>query len=411
MAPKNLKCVYCDKDGFKSKAALNSHIKAVHPTQQSAPDGIEHLNLPIPVEKMGQGFHKIEVGFYIDENNHLVTDEKEIPKPPSSSNAPKRTLPKLGVHPVSLRARLEQRRREDGSFKNTVAMLGTHGRSAPKMPWHEVGINERWLLNDAHSVQNIQERIDEDLVDRWFQMHNRWRFTRRITRYSDDHWTWLQETTVPRIVMQRHYADIPNSEAFPLREVCEMFIGNRLPRGAGYVQQYFTNTFSYMIAQVMYEKALGIMDWERIEIYGCELEQVETEYFRQRPGMEWWLGAASQMGIEVYFPHDTFIAYAQDLVEDPQRGRRLVNYSGYMAYGYKSPSMEEAKAQGLPLGVDPIEENLIGSWEDYYPWFITEMNEGLAQMTKAHDLTQLKEDTEALYAYETERFADGSSEQ
>jgi hypothetical protein len=176
-----------------------------------------------------------------------------------------------------------------------------------------------------------------------------------------------------------------------------MFINDLLPRGAGYVQTYYTNTFSYMLAQVAYEKKMGIKDWERIEIYGCELEQLETEYFRQRPGMEWWLGIVAAMGIEVYFPHSTFIAYAQDIRVDPQiNQQRLFQYPGYMAYGYKSPSMEEAKEQNLPIGVDPVEENVIGAWEDYHTWFIHGLNEGIAQMTKRHVTLKFKEEMAAL---------------
>ena len=149
---------------------------------------------------------------------------------------------------------------------------------------------------------------------------------------------------------------------------------------------------------------MGIEDWERVEIYGCELEQLETEYFRQRPGMEWWLGVLAAMGIEVYFPHDTFIAYAQDIAMTPQ-GQRLVQYDGYMAYGYKSPSMEEAKANNLPIGVDPVEENVIGAWEGHHTSFQHGMNEGLAQLQKRTAITDFKENTELLYEWE-ERFVE-----
>ena len=197
--------------------------------------------------------------------------------------------------------------------------------------------------------------------DRWFQLHHRWRFTRRQTRYDIDHWKWLQNCPVSKLYMQRHFADVPNSIKFPLREVSELLIGDKLPRGAGYVQQYYASTFSYMLALVIYEKLKKINDWERIEIYGCELEQVQTEYFQQRPGMEWWLGQCAAYGIEVYFPHDTFIAFAQNVLPG-----RIENYPGYMTYGYDSPSKAEAEAANQVLGEDPIEENLVGSWEDLY---------------------------------------------
>jgi len=398
MSKKIHKCPYCGNE-FKSKGALNSHIKAKHPNMEGPP----HQQIVLDVPPMEPGLHPLDCPFchtptqvYVKEDG-TIAQSSEIPKPSSSDGQShgERHPRKRAAHPVVIKSRLDQRRREDGTWKNTVAMMGTHGRTAPKMPWYEPGIKERWLLNDSHSMPFVQPHIDEGLVDRWWQMHHRWRFTRRMTRYSDDHWTWLQECPVPRIFMQRHYEDVPNSEGFKIKEISKMFIDDKLPRGAGWVQTYYTNTFSYMLAQVAYEKKMGITDWERIEIYGCELEQLETEYFRQRPGMEWWLGVVAGMGIEVYFPHDTFIAYAQSVIND-QYGTRLVQYPGYMAYGYKSPSLEEAKLQKLPVGVDPVEENVIGAWEGHHTWFIHAMNEGLAQMQKRHAVMDYVEEIEAL---------------
>ena len=408
MSKKGKKCPYCGKDGLKSKSALDSHIRAKHPNMKVSPPGhpeappMQHISVDVPLMEPGQQpfacpFCNSQTQVFIKEDG-TIASSSEIPKPPSSSTDDKglRRYPKRAAHPIVIKERFEQRRRPDGTFKNTVCMMGTHGRTAPKMPWYEPGIKEHWLLNDSHSIQFVTPHVEAGRVDRWWQMHHRWRFTRRMTRLSDDHWTWLQESKIPRIFMQRKYADVPNSEGFKLREISEMFIGDKLGRGAGYVQVYYTNTFSYMIAQVMYEKAMGIEDWERIEIYGCELEQIETEYFRQRPGMEWWLGAAAQMGIQVYFPHDTFIAYAQDVVIDKQRGTSLIQYPGYMAYGFKSPSMKEAEEQNLPLGVDPVEENVMGAWEGYHMWFIHAMNEGLAQAQRRHSLLDFDQEIKAL---------------
>jgi len=396
MTPKNMKCAYCDKDGFKSQGALNSHIKAKHPNMQVGPKGVEtqEIVLQIPAD-LPPGVHQVPIHVKEDGTIGTSADTQKMRQKTATSSGKSKFMLKRGPHPIVVAARLEQRKHPDGRWKNTVAMMGTHGRTAPKMPWYEPGIKERWLLNDSHSTPFVAKHLEEGRVDRWWQLHHRWRFTRRLTRYADDHWTWLQESKVPRIVMQRHYKDVPNSEGFKIREISEMFIGGLLGRGAGYVQTYYTNTFSYMLAQVAYEKKMGIIDWERVEIYGCELEQLETEYFRQRPGMEWWLGVVAAMGIEVYFPHDTFIAYAQDVVQTPH-GPRMIQYPGYMAYGYKSPSLKEAEEQNLPIGVDPIEENVIGTWEGYYPWFIYALNEGIALEQKRHIDPEFEEEMVAL---------------
>ena len=266
-------------------------------------------------------------------------------------------------HPAVIRARMYQRR-----GKKTIVMLGTHARSAPLAPFTEAGIDEFWALNDSHALGYIKANMHR--ITRWFQLHHRWRFTRRVTRRSEDHWAWLrQDHGDLKIYMQRKFADVPNSVAYPIRDVCDEFIKDLLPRGAGYVQQYFTNTFSYAFALVLYEKVKGINDWERIELYGCELEQIEHEYFRQRPGLEWWMGMLAAHGIQIYVPTECRMLYAQDI-----QGGQLYQYPGYMAYGYKSPSLEEARRLGLPVGEDQVEENVLGIWEDAPIDFVTATN-------------------------------------
>jgi hypothetical protein len=409
MAPKNLECVYCGKGGFKSKPALNSHIKAIHPTQQKAPENQSVIELTIPKD-LPAGPHQVQI--WVDEEGNVV-QSSEMPKQeiPSSSGGGDRAIPKRGAHPIVIENRYAMRRREDGTWKKTVAMMGTHGKTAPEMPWFEPGIDERWLLNDSHGIEYVKPHVEAGRVDRWWQLHHRWRVTRRATRHATDHWEWLQKIkTVPRIIMQREFAEVPNSEGFKMREISEKYIGGLLGRGAGYVQYYFTNTFSYMFAQVLYEKDMGINDWERIELYGCELEQLETEYFRQRPGIEFWFGLCVRAGIEIYVPESCFMAYAQDILPDPRTGgqtQRMVQYPGYMAYGYKSPSKEElllrnmaAREQNLPqeaMGVDPVEENVIGAWDDS-PWIdhMYAFRNKFADLARATDMADMAEENDTL---------------
>ena len=407
MTPKNLNCVFCGKTGFKSQHAVNAHIKSLHPTQATAPENQNVIELNIPKD-LPPGPHSIQI--WIDEDGNVL-ESSNLPKAPtkSSSGKAERAFPKRGAHQIVIANRFAMRRRPDGSWKNTVAMMGTHGRTAPEMPWYEPGIDERWLLNDSHGIGYVKPHVEAGRVDRWWQMHHRWRVTRRATRHATDHWDWLQEVkTVPRIVMQRKFAEVPNAEEFKMREISEMFIGGNLGRGAGHVQYYYTNTFSYMFAQVLYEKKMGIKDWERIELYGCELEQLETEYFRQRPGIEFWFGLCVGAGIEIYVPESCFMAYAQDIGTDERTGQqKMLQYPGYMAYGYKSPSLEELKLRNAihaqtgeqpeAVGVDPVEENVIGSWDDsQWTDHTYAFNTKLADMIRATDLSDFAEETEAL---------------
>jgi hypothetical protein len=408
MAPKNLNCVFCGKTGFKSQHAINAHIKSVHPTQAAAPENHNVIELNIPKD-LPAGAHQIQI--FVDEEGNIVqsSDMPKVPVGTSSGKSADRSAPKRNAHPIVIANRFDMRRRPDGSWKDTVAMMGTHGRTAPEMPWYEPGIDERWLLNDSHGIEYVKPHVEAGRVDRWWQMHHRWRVTRRATRHATDHWDWLQEVkTVPRIVMQRAFREVPNAEEFKMREISEMFIGGNLGRGAGYVQYYYTNTFSYMFAQILYEKKTGIKDWERVELYGCELEQLETEYFRQRPGIEFWFGLCVANNIEIYVPESCFMAYAQDIVPDERTGQqRMVQYPGYMAYGYKSPSKEELQERnamraqaGEPqeaMGVDPVEENVIGAWDDS-AWMdhTYAFNDKIADVIRATNMSEMKEENDLL---------------
>jgi hypothetical protein len=385
-----LECPECGKQ-LGSPAALRSHQKSVHRVPNPvAPARGDELNFNLSMPMRPAGLHEINCPLCATPTILTVNEngEAHVGKPsskrPSSSGATKHIYPHyVREHPIVIRERIKQRK-----GKKTLVMMGTHGRSGPLAPWSEIGIDEWWGLNDSATI--FEDKMSR--FDRWFQLHHRWRFTRRVTRHAQDHWKWLQEATVPKIYMQRHFADVPNSVKYPLREVCDLLIKDKLPRGAGYVQQYFASTFSYMLALVIYEKLLGINDWERIEIYGCELEQVETEYFQQRPGMEWWLGQCAAHGIEVYFPQGTFIAFAQNVLPG-----RIENYPGYMTYGYDSPNKAEALSRGEPLGEDPIEENLVGTWEDLpYKNFVTMANRALVDFQIRTNWTEDFEETTPL---------------
>ena len=89
--------------------------------------------------------------------------------------------------------------------------------------------------------------------------------------------------------------------------------------------------------------------------------------------------------------------YSQNIVHDELGRQHLVQYPGYMSYGYISPSMEEAKARQEPLGVDPVEENIIGAWDDYeYIDHTYALNDGMARRVQRHDFSSFAEDNDKL---------------
>lgn len=269
-------------------------------------------------------------------------------KPPASSQKPKSSVKPTSLVPVdqqdlwknlppeepeAVKARISQR-----LGKKTVVMVGTSPDSVGLAPWGEPGIHAYWGLNDAHHLPCVKM----EYITAWFQLHHRWRFTRRTPRYEIDHWGWLQQEHKFPIFMQKHYGDVPNSEKFPLKEVTERYMAGMLGRGNFFQRKYYTCSFSYMIALAMY------LGFQRIEIYGVELAQ-QIEYIMQRPGTEFWLGMAMGSGVQLYLPAKC----------------RILN--GVM-YGYRWPDKKFAEMNKEPIGIFPEEEDLVGDWDAPAPY-------------------------------------------
>ena len=382
-------CPVCNKP-LKSHTGLESHIKSKHPDIQPEETPNNQIIVTVPPEIAGKpGKHKVDCPLcsqptVIEVHSSEAPTITKGPPPPQAHELPPE-------HPVVIRERMKQR-----EGKKTLVMIGTHPQSLALTPWNENGIDEIWGLNDSHHLQSIRPHFDN--MDRWFQQHHRWRFTRRMARKDIDHWEWLQQEHGDlKIYMQREFADIPNSVKYPLREITERLIGGLLPRGAGWTQRYYSTTFSYALALMIYEKLEGINDWERCEIYGCELLQTEAEYFKQRPGMEWWNGYCAGIGIEIYVPMHTRILYTQAV----QPNGQLMQFPGYMTYGYMSPSMNEAIAEKQPIGEHPVEENLVGAWEDYpYIDFEYAFNKGFSRMNMVSTPDDVMSEITGLREYE-----------
>ena len=101
------------------------------------------------------------------------------------------------------------------------------------------------------------------------------------------------------------YAEIPLSEAFPLRKYVEKF---GIP--------YFSNTISYMIAYALLEGA------EEIEIFGVN-QRSSSEYFYEKAGVEYTLGLAVGAGVKVTVHGDK-----SELLTNKAR------FGGSILYGY-----------------------------------------------------------------------------
>jgi hypothetical protein len=75
------------------------------------------------------------------------------------------------------------------------------------------------------------------------------------------------------------YVDLTN---YPYREVTEFF-----------KTDYFSNTVDFALALAIYE------GFTEIDLYGITME-AGSEYYYQKPGVEYWVGRAQGLGVKVY---------------------------------------------------------------------------------------------------------------
>lgn len=99
---------------------------------------------------------------------------------------------------------------------------------------------------------------------------------------------WLKTTRIP-VVTSRAHPDYPALEEFPLDEAL-----TRFPMG------YFNNTAPYAICYALLKGAT------KISLFGCDYTYdnvVDAE--KGRACVEFWLGIAAEMGVEIALPKTT----------------------------------------------------------------------------------------------------------
>ncbi len=162
---------------------------------------------------------------------------------------------------------------------------------------------EFWALNDMFKV------LPDGAADRWFQIHTR-TVASEPTKFSPEGCLeWCKTATIP-VYMQEHYGDIPMSVKYPLDEILAKF-----------KRRYFTSTPAYMVALALYE------GFEEIKLFGIDMS-VGTEWGIEKPCMEYWIGRAEGMGVELVIPDGS------DLLK------------GYFLYGYEDELKRAFIAKG-----------------------------------------------------------------
>lgn len=179
---------------------------------------------------------------------------------------------------------------------NHVAIVGFAPSSMGLAPFGNKEI-EIWGINELYIVPEATR------IDRLFELHSYERFTQKDR--NPNHLTWLQNNKTIPIYLQKKYKDIPKSIAFPFDLIVEKTRTN-----------YFTNSISWLIAFAVISGA------KKIELWGIDMARAE-EYESQRPSVEYFVGWARGLGIEVLVPDQSDILLTTHLygIEEEKQTR------------------------------------------------------------------------------------------
>lgn len=164
------------------------------------------------------------------------------------------------------------------------------------------------------------------------------------------HIAYLARCGVP-VYMQNVDERIPASVRFPLEEVTESL---GLPDVNGKKRLYITSSPAWMLALALYEHKLG-MTISELRMAGIEM-LLGTEYARQKPCIEYWLGRAIGMGIEVMVaPTGSAILsdaiYAIDYLEPLSNPEDMVYPIRVKAGDPNLPKVAIGEHNGVPVGL------------------------------------------------------------
>jgi hypothetical protein len=102
--------------------------------------------------------------------------------------------------------------------KRTVAIVGFAPTTRHLVPYDDSDV-EIWGLNEAYHYGFMVDKDGHDRWDRWFQIHQRWNFTRLNNENHHEHWKWLKgEPTECRCHFYPRAREIAKSKGLKLEE-------------------------------------------------------------------------------------------------------------------------------------------------------------------------------------------------
>jgi hypothetical protein len=177
-----------------------------------------------------------------------------------------------------------------------IALIGKAPDSMALAPYKDEQW-EIWILNTLGFLNEVPR------WDRQFELHD---LELTKDKAYNGYYDWLKVQTKPLILRDAPPAEFAGGAQYPLQDIMQHF-----SQLAG--RTYHTNTVSLMIALALYEHDMGATVGE-LGIYGINMAQhaksqgvnaagwFASEYARQRPSVEYWLGVADGRGITVTVP-------------------------------------------------------------------------------------------------------------
>lgn len=184
-----------------------------------------------------------------------------------------------------------------------IAIVGKAPSSVGLAPYGDAEW-EVWILNTLGHLSEVPR------WDRQFELHD---LELTKDKAYGTYYEWLTKQDRPVFLRDEPPAEFRNGIRFPLGEILEHFQGL-----AG--RTYLTNTVSLEIALAIYEHEHG-MTVSEIGVWGVDMAQhalrgaghvgwFTSEYARQRPSVEYWLGIAEGRGIKCTLPAQSDILKA-----------------------------------------------------------------------------------------------------
>lgn len=177
-----------------------------------------------------------------------------------------------------------------------IALIGKAPDSLKDAPFDKPEW-EIWILNTLGHLNEVPR------WDRQFELHD---LTLCKAKEYGDYYPWLEKQTRPVFLRDEPPVTFKGGVQYPLQSILAHF-------GQYAGRTYLTNTVSLMMALAIFEHE-RVAEIGEIGIYGVNMAQhgmsgnlssagwFTSEYARQRPSVEYWIGIAEGRGIKMHIP-------------------------------------------------------------------------------------------------------------